>query len=100
MQGLHHKLSTAAHRGPWWLGHAARKPSDVRGSALQRLQFAHSLHLGHSRPMGRPHLTGMDTAVHDMGGLGQTQQLQFDLLRDWASSVLDQDVWRGVVSWC
>ena len=33
--------------------------------------FAHSIP-GHPRPMGRPHLTWMDTAMHDMGSLGRT----------------------------
>ena len=39
-----------------WLGHAARKPNDVK-----QLLFAHSI-LGHPKPMGHPHLTWMDTA--------------------------------------
>ena len=50
------------------------------------------------RPIGRPHLTWMDTAMHDMGSLGRT--LQIDLPRDWASLALHRDVWRGVVSRC
>ena len=36
--------------------------------------------------MGRPHLTWMDTAMHDMGSLGHT--LEMDLPRDWASPAL------------
>ena len=77
-----------------WLGHAARKPNDVM---VKQLIFAHSIP-GHPRPMGRPHLTWMDTAMHDMGSLGRT--LQIDLPRDWANLVLHRDVWRGVVSRC
>ena len=46
--------------------------------------------------MGRPHLTWMDTATHDMGSLDHT--LQIDLSRDWANLALYRDVWRGVVS--
>ena len=49
-----------------WLGHAARKPNDVM---VKQLLFAHSIP-GHPRPMGRPHLTWMDTAMHDMGSGG------------------------------
>ena len=41
---------------------------------VKQLLFAHSIP-GHPRPLGRPHLTWMDTAMHD-------------------------DVWRGVVSRC
>ena len=74
-----------------WLGHAARKPNDVM---VKQLLFAHSI----PRPMGCPHLTWMDTAMHDMGGLGCT--LQIDLPRDWANLALYRDVWRGVVSRC
>ena len=59
-----------------WLGHAACKPNDVM---VKQLFFAHSIP-GHHRPMGRPHLTWMDTAMHEMGSLGRT--LQIDLLRD------------------
>ena len=44
----------------------------------------------------RPHLTWMDTAMHDMGSLGHT----IDLPRDWANLALYWDVWRGVVSRC
>ena len=62
---------------------------------VKQLFFAHSIP-GHSRPMGRPHLTWMDTAMHDMGCLGHT--LQVDLPRDWANLALYRDVWRGVVS--
>ena len=61
-----------------WLGHATRKPHDVM---VKQLLFAHSIP-GHPRPTGRPHLTWMDTAMHDMGSLGRT--LQIDLPRDWA----------------
>ena len=52
----------------------------------------------HAKPLGRPHLTWMDTAMHDMGSLGR--MLQIDLPRDWASLALHRDVWRGVVSRC
>ena len=76
-----------------WLGHAAREPNDVM---VKQLLFAHSIP-GHPRPMG-PHLTWMDTAMHDMGRLGHT--LQIDLPRDRANLALYQDVWRGVVSRC
>ena len=62
-----------------WLGHAARKPNDVM---VKQLLFA--------RPLGRPHLTWMDTAMHDMGSLGR--MLQIDLPRDWASLALHRDV--------
>ena len=48
--------------------------------------------------LGRPHLTWMDTAMHDMGSLGRT--LEIDLPRDWANLALYRDVWRGVVSRC
>ena len=53
-------------RGTWvpiciyisrWLGHAPRKPNDVM---VKQLLFAHSIP-GHPRPLGRPHLTWMDT---------------------------------------
>ena len=74
-----------------WLGHAARKPNDVM---VKQLLFAHSI----PRPIGRPHLTWMDTAMHDMGSQGRT--LQIDLPRDWASLALHRDVWRGAVSRC
>ena len=43
---------------------------------LKQLLFAHSIP-GHPRPLGRPHLTWMDTAMHDMGSLGR--MLQIDL---------------------
>ena len=36
---------------------------------VKQLLFAHSIP-GHPRLMGRPHLTWMDTAMHDMGSLG------------------------------
>ena len=49
---------------------------------VKQLFFAHSIP-GHPRPMGRPHLTWMDTAMHDMGSLGH--MLQIDLPRDWAN---------------
>ena len=77
-----------------WLGHAARKPNDVM---VKQLFFAHSIP-GHPRPMGRPHLTCLDTAMHDMGSLGY--MLQIDLPRDWVNLALYWDVWRGVVSRC
>ena len=44
-----------------WLGHAARKPNDTIDK-----QLLHSTP-GHPRPMGRPNLSWMDTAMHDMG---------------------------------
>ena len=69
-----------------WLGHAARKPNDV---VVKQLLFVHSIP-GHPRPLGRPHLTWMDTAMHDMGSLGRT--LQIDLPQDWA---LYRDVMEG-----
>ena len=77
-----------------WLGHAACKPNDVM---VKQLLFAHSIP-GHPRPMGRPHLMWMDTAMHDMGSLGH--MLQIDLPRDWANLALYRNVWRGVVSRC
>ena len=43
---------------------------------VKQLHFAHSIP-GHPRPLGRPHLTWMDTAMHDMGSLGR--MLQIDL---------------------
>ena len=43
--------------------------------------------------MGRPHLTWMDTAMHDIGSLGHT--LQIDLPRDWANLALYRDVGGG-----
>ena len=57
-----------------WLGHAARKPNDVMI------------------------ITWMDTAMHDMGSLGHT--LQIDLPRDWVNLALYRDVLCGGVSWC
>ena len=74
--------------------YAARKPNDVM---VKQLFFAHSIP-GHPRPMGRPHLTCLDTAMHDMGSLGY--MLQIDLPRDWVNLALYWDVWRGVVSRC
>ena len=62
---------------------------------VKQLLFAHSIP-GHPRPMGRPHLTWMDAAIHDMGSLGRT--LHVDLPRDWANLALYRDVRRGVVS--
>ena len=56
---------------------------------VKQLIFAHSIP-GHPRPIGRPHLTWMDTAMHDMGSLRHT--LQIDLLRDWAYLALDLNV--------
>ena len=45
---------------------------------VKQLLFTHSISRdipGHySGPMGRPHLTWMDTAIHDMGCLGHTLQ--------------------------
>ena len=64
---------------------------------VKQLLFAHSIP-GHPRPTGRPHLTWMDTAIHDMGSLGRT--LHIDLPQDWANLALYRDVWRGVVSRC
>ena len=64
---------------------------------VKQLLFAHSIP-GHPRPTGRPHLTWMETAMHDMGSLGR--MLQIDLPRDWANLALHRDVWRGVVSRC
>ena len=66
-----------------WLGHATRKPNDVM---VKQLLFVHSI------------LAWMDTAMHDMGSLGRT--LQMDLPQDWANLALYRDVWRGVVSRC
>ena len=63
--------------GVRWLGHVARKPIDV---TVKQLQCAHS-NPGHRGPMGRPHLTWIDAAMHDMGSQGHT--LQIDLPRDW-----------------
>ena len=80
---------------------AAERAEQVTALRLRvntyRTTFAHSIP-GHHRPMGRPHLTWMDTAMHDMGSLGCT--LQIDLPRDWANLALYRDVWRGVVSRC
>ena len=58
-----------------WLGHAARKPNDVM---VKQLLFAHFVP-GHPRPMGRPHLTWMVIAMHDMGSLGRTLQISTKL---------------------
>ena len=74
-----------------WLGHAARKPNDVM---VKQLISAHFIP-GHPRPKRRPHLMWMDTAVHDIGTLGRT--LQIDFPRDWANLALYRDVWRGVI---
>ena len=60
------------------LGHAVRKQNHVM---VKQLLFAHIQ--SHPRPMGRPHLMWMDTAMHDLGGLGHT--LNTDLPRGWAS---------------
>ena len=43
--------------------------------------------------MGHPHLKWMDTAMHNMGSLGHT--LQIDLPRDWANLALYRDVEGG-----
>ena len=64
---------------------------------VKQLLFAHSVP-GYSRPMGRPHLTWMDTAMHDIGSLGHT--LQIDPPRDRANLAVYRDAWRGVVSRC
>ena len=48
--------------------------------------------------MGCPHLTWMDTAMHDMGSLDH--MLQIDPPQDWANLALYWDLWRGVVSRC
>ena len=71
-----------------------RGPDDVM---VKQLLFVHSIP-GHPRPMVRPHLTWMDTAMHDMGSVGRT--LQIELPRDWANLALYRIVWRGVVSRC
>ena len=76
-----------------WLGHTARK----RKPMVKQLLFSHSVP-GHSRPMGRPHLTWMDTAMHDIGSL--RYMLQVGLPRDWANLALCRDAWRGAVSQC
>ena len=68
-----------------WLGHVARNPNDVM--AKQHTP---------SRATLGPHLTWMGTAMHDMGSLGHTPQM--DLPRDWANLAPNRDVWRGVVS--
>ena len=73
---------------------AVRKPNDVM---VKQLLFVHSIS-GHPRPIGRPHLTWMDTAIHDMDSLGRT--LQMDLPGDWGNLALYRDVWRGVVIRC
>ena len=49
--------------------------------------------MGHPRHMGRPHLTWMDTAMHGIGSIGHT--LQIDLPRDWTNLALYWDVWRA-----
>ena len=49
--------------------------------------------------MGHLQLTWMDTAMHDLGCLGHT--LQIDLPAGWANLALYRDVWRGgLVSRC
>ena len=71
-----------------WLGHAARKPNDVM---VKQLLFAHSI------PIGRPHLTWMDTAMHDMDSLGRTLQIDLPpLARDGMrkKQLLDHDIIR------
>ena len=77
--------------GGVYAGHAAHKPNDAM---VKQLLFGHSIP-GHPRPMGRPHLTWMDTAMHDIG-----RTLQINLPRDWANLALHRVVWRGVVSRC
>ena len=61
------QTSMADHMRRWhkvrWLGHAARKRNYV---TVKQLLFAHSIP-SNSRTMGRPHLTWMDAAMHDMG---------------------------------
>ena len=64
---------------------------------VKHLLFAHSIP-GLSRPMGRPHFTWMDTAMHDMGSAGHT--LQIDLPLAWTNLALYRDVWRVVISRC
>ena len=57
---------------------------------VNQLQIAHFIP-GRSSPMGCPHLTLMDSAMHDMGCLGHTPQI--DLPRDWANLALYRDMW-------
>ena len=61
---------------------------------VKQLQVAHSIP-GHS---WFQHLTWMDTAMHDVGSHGHTQQI--GLPRDWANLALNWHVWRGVVRRC
>ena len=56
-----------------WTRHAARKPHAV--VMVKQLLCAP----GQTRSMGCPHLTWGDTAMHGMGSLGRT--LQIDLPR-------------------
>ena len=53
--------------------HLNRSPLDRWGSkdvTVKQLLFAHSIP-DHPRPMGHPHLTWVDTAMHDMGSLAR-----------------------------
>jgi len=77
-----------------WLGHAARKPE---ANMVKQLLFADSIP-GCPRPVGRPHYTWMDGAMHDLTTLGP--RLQLDLPRDWPKLAQDRDVWRGIASRC
>ena len=54
---------------------------------VKQLLFAYYT-LGQTRPVGYPHLTWMDTAMHDMGSLGHGHIRQIDLPRDWANRAL------------
>ena len=86
------QANMADHMRQHRVRYAARKPNDVM---VKQLLFAHSIP-GHPRPMGHPHLTWMDTAMHDMG----SRTLQIDLPRDWVNLALYRVVWRRVVSRC
>lgn len=77
-----------------WLGHAARRPEST---GVHKLLHASSIP-GHPRCVGRPCLTWMDAAMHDMHTLGPAVKL--DLVHDWPRLALDRGLWRGIVQHC
>ena len=72
----------------------ARKPETT---IVNQLLHADNIP-GRPRPVGHPHYTWMDRAMHDLNALGP--RLQMDLLRDWPKLALDRELWRGVASRC
>jgi hypothetical protein len=68
-----------------WLGHAARRPD---GALVKQLLFAAGVH-GSPRPRGRPHLTWMDMAMHDVADLGVSDE--------WERVAQDRAQWQALL---